>query len=465
MNLNETKQRRCRLDATLWLSAMLLAFAGCKGIPTQGEKQARQQSQTVSRSYRPEGRQPALPVLNTNSTLEDFLRFAMLNQPQVEAAYFDWLVSVERITGERSLPDPQFTFQTFNASTLVSSIMPGLLMQFPGPCKLGARADVASAESGAKYFAFETAVLQSALDVKKSYYQLYFLDEKIRVDRTTLDLSSDLERLARAQNSVGKATLQDVLRAQIEQDRLTTDITNLEASRDSLMARFKAALGLTPGTPDPPVPAEFISTRLDLTEDQLLATALARNPRLKAMEAEVRMAEAGIKLARKDKIPDFSAGLSADVKAEPVMWNPQFSMTLPIWRDKIAADIAAAQAGKRAAQARLSSGQIELAMDVAEKTFSYGEADRNLSLLQQRLLPRARKSLALARAGYLSGQVDFFNLIDGERTLLNFELAEVEARTSRETVLAELSLMIAGVPPPGAPLLNASKTKSTKSND
>src|SRR5208283_2468375 len=99
----------------------------------------------------------------------------------------------------------------FNAATLVSSIMPGLVMEFPGPGKLGARADVASAESRAKYFAFETAVLQSALDVKKSYYQLYFLGEKIRVNRTTLDLSSDLERLARAQNSVGKATLQDVL--------------------------------------------------------------------------------------------------------------------------------------------------------------------------------------------------------------------------------------------------------------
>jgi multidrug efflux pump subunit AcrB len=45
-------------------------------------------------------------------------------------------------------------------------------------------------------------------------------------------------------------------------------------------------------------------------------------------------------------------------------------------------------------------------------------------------------------------------LEDTERTLFNFELAEVEARTRREIILAELSLLIAGVPPEGAPVLN-----------
>jgi outer membrane protein TolC len=37
----------------------------------------------------------------------------------------------------------------------------------------------------------------------------------------------------------------------------------------------------------------------------LLDIAFARNPRLKAMEAEVRLAEASIALARKPKCPIF----------------------------------------------------------------------------------------------------------------------------------------------------------------
>ena len=97
-------------------------------------------------------------------------------------------------------------------------------------------------------------------------------------------------------------------------------------------------------------------------------------------------------------------------------------MTLPLWRDKIAAQIAEAQAGKQAAAARLTAEQIALAVDFAEKSFMYREASRNLLLLHDQLLPKARQSLDVARIGYLSGQLDFFNLSDAERTLLGFQL-------------------------------------------
>jgi outer membrane protein TolC len=53
-----------------------------------------------------------LPKLDTNAPLHDFPLFAMLNQPQVEAAYYDWAASVRRITVERSLPDPRLTFSS-----------------------------------------------------------------------------------------------------------------------------------------------------------------------------------------------------------------------------------------------------------------------------------------------------------------------------------------------------------------
>ena len=88
-------------------------------------------------------------------------------------------------------------------------------------------------------------------------------------------LLTDLARLARAQNEVGKVTLQDVLRAQIAQDRVETEIASLEDSRGPLLARFKAALGLGAGQPAPPVPQRFESAPLDLTYDKLLEAALA----------------------------------------------------------------------------------------------------------------------------------------------------------------------------------------------
>jgi cobalt-zinc-cadmium efflux system outer membrane protein len=241
--------------------------------------------------------------------------------------------------------------------------------------------------------------------------------------------------------------LQDVLRAQIEQDRLKTEIANLEDSRSSLLAQFKAALGLKAQEPSPPLPQRFESTPLDLTSDKLFETALAQNTRLKAVEAEVRAAEASVLMARKARLPDFGLGLMADVQMNPTLYRPLGTLSLPIWRDKIAAQIAEAQANTRSAEARLSDEQITLAVDFADSSYLYREATRNLALLNDQLLPKARQSLEVARSGYLAGQIDFFNLTGAERTLLGFELDRVEASTQREIVLSELSLIVLGMPP------------------
>jgi outer membrane protein TolC len=97
------------------------------------------------------------------------------------------------------------------------------------------------------------------------------------------------------------------------------------------------------------------------------------------------------------------------------------------------------------------------------KTYDYRESTRNLTLLHDKLIPKARKSLEIARGGYLGGQIDFFNLIDANRTLLNLQLEEVEARARREIILAELSLSIAGIAPEGAPILPPSPGNSAAS--
>lgn len=433
------------------IGVFALLLAGCKGIPTKAEKEARRQAETVAAGYRPYGGKPVLPVLTADSGFSNFLAYAMLNTPEVEAAYYDWAASVERITQARSFPDPQLTFQ-MDIQSVVTSIMPGLMGTIPWPDKLRVGAAVASAESQAKFFTFQSAVLASAFEVKRTYYQMYFLAEKIRVNEETLQLLSDLEKLARTQNEVGKVTLQDVLRAQIEQDRLHTEIANLEDSRSSLMAQFKAALGMKAEEPAPPMPQHFDSTSMDLTSDKLWAAALAQNQRLKSMEAEVRAAEASILLARKARLPDFSLGFMVDAKTDPTLYrlfgNPG-TMSLPIWRDKIAAQIAEAQANKRSAEARLSAEQIALAVEFAEKAYLYREATRNVALLRGQLIPKQSQSLEVARIGYLSGQIDFFNLTDAERTLLEFKLAQVEASLQREIALAEISLIATGMSPAG----------------
>jgi outer membrane protein TolC len=210
------------------------------------------------------------------------------------------------------------------------------------------------------------------------------------------------------------------------------------------MAQFKGALGLRAEDPRPPSPRKLESTSLDLTSDQLLQTALEQNTRLRAMAADVKAADAAIESAYRARMPDTTVGFMADAKMSPVLYRPWGTISLPIWRDKLAAQMAEAQANKRAGEARLTAEQIDLAVDFAEKSFVFRQANRNLDLLQKQLLPKQRESLEVARTGYLAGQIDFFNLTDAQQTFLRFSLDEVEARTQRELALTELSLMIDG---------------------
>lgn len=425
------------------IAGTVLLLAGCKGIATKEERAARQQF-AAETAHRPA---TALPTLTTNSPFSDFLTYAMLRHPQVAANYYDWEASVERITIERSRPDPKLTFEAYIAGTIYS-IMPGLMTDIPGPGKLPARGRVAAAESEAKYLTFKASLLQTAYGVKKAFHELHYHTEEIRVNRDMLELLSNLQEIARAENETGKGTLQDVLRAQIEAEKLRAEIANLHEIHRALVAQFKASLGMTANDPEPPIPSDVATPTPDWSDEQLLDKALAQNFQLKSMEADIRRAEASIQLARKEKIPDFSAGGEVDVKAAPVVWNPQLSMTLPIWRDKIAAEIAEAQANKHSAEARLTASQISLAVTFAEKLALYREANRNLSVLDKQLLPKAQQALDLTRTAYLSGRSDFLDVIDAERQLLNLQLERVGALQQRELSLTDLSLIIEGATPP-----------------
>ena len=291
--------------ACVVLAAACGFSAACVGIKTSGERDSREKVQKVLSKYRPAEAAPSLPVLRSGGSPETFVRYAIYKHPQVEAAYYEWLASVEKITRERSLPDPRLTFEA-DISKMIMAVMPGLMMDFPGPGKLRAAANAATAESGMKYFQFETAVLQVAYGFKKAWYELRLVDERIRVNQEMVTLLQDLEKLAQSRTEVGKGTLQDLLRTQMEKERLQTELTNLRDSRGWFVTQFKAALGLGAGDPTPPLPRSLQSSPLSTSGDQILATAMARNPRLKAMEADVRRAEASITQAQRTRIPDFA---------------------------------------------------------------------------------------------------------------------------------------------------------------
>ncbi|MBI3885378.1 MAG: TolC family protein [Opitutae bacterium] len=438
----------------LFLTACALPWlAGCTAV-SPAEQSARARVQAVGAQLRPDDQTPPLPELRPDAPLPVFLRFALLNHPQVEAAYFDWRAAVAAIAPARALPDPKLTFEA-DITNMLMTLMPGLMFDFMAAGKRDAMAREFAAASEVAHRRYVTTVLQTAAAVKISWADLTALEETLRLRRAALVTLGQAREFAHAAHLTAHAmgTLDALAKLENDAGRVRLEIANLEDQRGVFRAAFKSALGLARTVPDPAWPAQFTpSPALGLTDDAFWTAASAANPRLGEMRAMVEMAVAQIAVAEKIRTPDFALGGMVDLKADPLMWRPQATLTLPIWREKIAATIRAAHDRRAAAGARFRAEELMVAADLARMTFMVREADRMVAYLDTVAGPSLRRSRATVEAAYQTGMSGFAMIPETQLMILAMQTERVAALREREKTLAELSLLVAGQPPAGAPL-------------
>jgi outer membrane protein TolC len=437
-----------------------LLLAGCVAASHE-EQAAVARVQQTGAVLRPAGRKPDLPVLTADSPLSDYLRFALLNHPQVAAAFYDWRAAVQAITPARSLPDPQLTFQADIADT-VTSFMPGIMFDFMTRGKRIAMGREAAAASEVAYRNYATTVLRTAATVRKAWIEIAYVDEALRLREASLGAIDQSAALNATDYATGRgmASLETQVLFLNSTAQLRATIAALEDRRAAARTRFKSALGLSPDDADPPWPSIALTATPLPSDPELWRAAQAVNPELASMRAMVEMAIAGVEVAQKTRTPDFSLGAMIDLKADPLMVRPTASLTLPIWRDKIAATIAAAEARRDAAVARLNAEQLNLAAELAQMLYMVRESERMISYLEGTALPNLERSLASAEAAYQSG-MDGPGMIPQTRLMaLGMRLERLEALRQRETAVTDLLLMIADVAPADTALLAAAAPSS-----
>ena len=438
----------------LRLTAFLLVLflVGCVAASRE-EHSARARLQETGAQLHPGAAGPKLSELMADSPLADYLRFALLNHPSVEAAYEDWRASVAAIAPTRALPDPQFTFQADVTDTLMS-FMPGLMFDLMTPGKRAAMAREATASSQVAYRSFVSTVLSTAADARKAWIDLAFVDESIRLDETTISSLEQSSALASADYATGRgmATLEAQVRLANETARVRTELDSLGDRRTAARARFKSALGLAPADADPAWPAAALTPTTLPSEDELWRRAQAFNSELGQMRAMVDMALAGVDVARRARTPDFSLGAMVDLKADPLMFRPTATVTLPIWREKIAANIAAASARRDAASARVSAEQLSVAAELAQMLYMVRENDRMIAYLDHTALPNLERLVASAEAGYETGMSAATTIPEARLMALKMRVERVASLRERELAATDLLLVTADIAPPGAPL-------------
>lgn len=436
---------KCLLLVLPVLTVLLLS--GCVSASPSEQSARKQLERTGSLLQLPSSR-PAPFAPRAEAPLADHVRYAVLRHPAVIAAWHDWRAAVTAIAPARALPDPQLTFEADITDTLMT-LMPGLMFDFMTPGKRIAMAAEMTAGSEVTYRNFADTVLRTAAAVRRAWVELAYarkagglyeaaianLEQGLALSNaryTTTGMMASLEPQVRLQNQIAEHHSHHLAIA----DRVA-------AAR----ARFKSALGLLPTDPDPAWPDAALAVTPLPSEEELWQRTLAANPGLARMRAMVEMTVASVAVARKSGTPDFTLGLMTDVKADPLMFRPTATITLPVWREKIAATIAAAEARRDAAEARVTADQLTMAAELARMIYMVRESDRMLAYIDNTALPNLARMSTIAEAGYQSGAGEAGMITEARHMATLMHLERLSTLRERETAVTDLLLMTAEIAP------------------
>jgi outer membrane protein TolC len=438
------------------------SYAATDIVPTTGSAKLA--------AHRPVAERPApptLPTLTETSDLSDYLTYASLNNPGLEAAFHRWQAAEQQVTLMQALPDPQLKYRYFTPKMGAGADMAlrqslGVEQTIPWPGKLITGSQMAQQEAAAEFQRFQAERVKLFGEVKQAYYEYYYLGRSIAVTEENGRLLEYLVGVARARTATGSSDV-DVLRAQVELGKLQNDLATLRDMRSARAAGLNAAMNRPVDAPLP-IPQRVEAAAPTLEERRLLDRLVADNPQLRAMNSEIAARDRGVNLAAQGYLPDFMAGVEwmdmvpSDSGSAKDTWAITAGISLPIWWNKNAAAVRQAHALLRAAQLDKTQTSNRLQSDLKIAAYEYRDADRRVALYRDTLLPQSLQALKSIQASYRSGASSFTDLIDSQRTLLEFQLNYERSIADRQQRLAELEMLVGGplssvaaAPPPPAP--------------
>jgi len=216
---------------------------------------------------------PSLPKLNEQSKLSDYLTYAALNNPGLEAAFNRWKAVLERVPQVKSLPDPRFKYRYFieQVETRVGAQKQafGIAQMFPWFGKLELRGNAAGEAAGAARQRYEAAKLKLFFQVKDAYYEYYYLARAIAIVEENIQLVKNFESVVRTRYKVAAGRHPDVIRAQVELGKLEDRLKTLQDLRGPIVAKLNAALN-RPAEASLPWPKQIEEESVSFTDQELL---------------------------------------------------------------------------------------------------------------------------------------------------------------------------------------------------
>jgi outer membrane protein, heavy metal efflux system len=373
---------------------------------------------------------PAAASTPDDPVLTELIRESLARRPELRQA--DALVSAERerVPQVGAFQDPVLSLglqndgfaglQIGKMETSYWQVMITQPLSWPG--KLGLRSEVASTSVRLAEASLGRARLTAEADVRRAYLDLLLVRDRLVLLTRLEALWTKAEGLARIRYESSEGAQSDLLRAQLERNRLRQRRWALEAearTRVQAVNRLRAhpldEPVLTTATvgalPDPELP----------TVEAALADAERRSPELQLARLAAERASQQVALARRERYPDLAvtAAIMPRGSLDP-MWSAGVSVSLPIfsgskqWR-AVAESEARAAAGEGGAETVL---QV-LRLRVQERLALLASLLDSAHLYKDGLIIQSQATADSTLSQYRVGRVTFASVLEAIAGVIN----------------------------------------------
>ena len=256
-----------------------------------------------------------------------------------------------------------------------------------------------------------------------------------------LSFARDVVSAANARYASGTAPQSDVLRAEVEVARLEAFARALVSEVRGAEAMLNTSLALDAESPVPPFAS--LAFAQPPPSWSAIKTALTSRPELVAGRAEIARAGADVEVMRDMFRPMATIRTGpAYTMAEGRGWMAMVGISLPIWRDKLHAGVAEAEAMRTMSEADLRAMTRMIEGDAAVAIHQLQAARDRQAALTTDVLPRARMAIEPAVAGYTSGQLPLVSVIEAVQALRLVQADLIAADTELGLAWARLGRAI-----------------------
>ena len=118
------------------------------------------------------------------------------------------------------------------------------------------------------------------------------------------------------------------------------------------------------------------------------------------------------------------------------------TVNIPFWWERRKAAVREGQAKMSATSKDTEALKRSLLSDMELALYKYRDAQRKIDLYLNTLIPKAEEALGVTLEAFQAGTLSSLDLIDAEKTLLEFQLSYIRALTDQAQRVAELEWIL-----------------------